>query len=156
MIELDIINYLNNDAILSGLLSTTGSDTKIYPLQVPLGANTPFIIYNLISDGGLKENIRESSLSFNCVSENYNTAEDIRNRIAKILDRQDEISRLIDSNTFRYLWSKKVGGAEFKDSDIDVFNRASIYDFEYVRREFLLTEDDEYILTEDGERIILQ
>ena len=178
MIEQDVINYLKSDVPLFDLMSAYADDSRIYPAyerkrteylltetdgflltedgeRLVLESEKPYIIYNVISEGGLEENLNEISMSFNCASVNYTLASDIRNRIAKILDRRDEIQKLIDSELYRILWSKKVGGAEFKDSDIKTFYRAAIYDFKYVRREFLLTEDGEYLLTEDGERILI-
>jgi len=157
MIEQEVTTYMKNDSVLTGLLGATGADSKIYPLQIPQDVAEPYIIYNLISDGSLEENLLESSLSINVVDDSFKVAETIRNRVLKILDKQDKIRRLIDGDRYDILWAKNVGGADFKDPDMDIFYSARIYSFKYVRREAILLENgEEYLLTEDGERILLQ
>ncbi len=155
MIEKDVIDYLKNDSILYGLLNASGSDNKMYPVQIPHGAVVPYILYNLISDGSRDENFLKSSISFNCISSNYVIAGNIKDSITRLLDKQDKIQKLMDSDNYRYLWSKKIGGTEFKDTVLKTFYKVAIIDFKYHEAEYILTEDSEYILTEDGERIFL-
>lgn len=162
MISLEVIAYLNSDSVLSDLIGVTGSDTKIYPLQVPQGAEQPYIVFNVPSDGGLEENLKEISLSFDCIADDYITAENIRNRVSVLLDRQDTIGKYITSTDYKYFWSKRVGGAEFEEPNLDLFHRASIFDFKYAILpeipvgDYLLTEDGQKILTEDGQGILLE
>ena len=131
MIELDVISYLNNDSTLDTLLGTSGTDTKIYPVQMPQGTAEPFIIYTTNAVGSLEENISELSMSFNCIDSSYNTAKLIRDRLSFLLDRHDLIQNLITSTEYYIYWCKKVGGSTFKDSDLDYFNFAVIFDFKY-------------------------
>ena len=131
MIELDVISYLNNDSTLYALLGATGTDSKIYPVQMPHGATEPFIIFTTNSIGSLEENISELSMSFNCIDSSYNTAKGIRDRISFLLDRQDAIQNLITSTEYYIYWCKKVGGSVFKDPDLDIFHHATIFDFKY-------------------------
>jgi len=159
MISLEVISYLNNDSILSALLGATIDDTKIYPLQAPHGSEQPYIVFNVPSNGTIEENIKEISISLDCIADDYITAENIRNRVSILLDRQDTIRKYITSVMYKYFWSKRVGGAEFKDSDINLYHRASIFDFKYAilpEPEYLLTEDGDYLITEDGNKIILE
>ena len=155
MIEQDVINYLENDSILYGLLGASGTNNKMYPVQIPHDSEDPYILYNLISDGSIEENFLESSISFNCISSDYIIAGNIRDRITKLLDRQDGIKKLIDSNDYKYAWSKKVGGSEFNDVELKIFNKVMIFDFKYTEVGYLLIEDSGYLLMEDGGRIIL-
>lgn len=132
MIELDVIAYLNNDETLDTLLGSSASDPKIYPSQMRHGANTPFIIYTTSASGGLQENMNDITMSFNCIDDNYIVAKQIRDRIAALLDRQDQIQHLISSASYKIFWSKLVGGTTFKDPDLDNFHDVAVVDFQYI------------------------
>ena len=114
MIELDVIAYLKNDDTLDTLLSSSGSDSKIYPVQIPQGATEPYIIYTTPAIGSLEENLKEISMSFNCTSQSYSTAKTIRDRVDFLLDQQDRIQKLITSISYFIFWAKQVGGTIFK------------------------------------------
>ncbi len=132
MIEHLIINYLKSDATLDTLLGVTGSDIKIYPAQMPHGTVIPFITYEVSKDGSSEENMRELSMTFDCIDDDYIIAGTIRDRVTKLLDRQDDIQGLIvDANYFVY-WAKKVGGNDSKDSDLDLFSKKIVFDFKYM------------------------
>ncbi len=132
MIEHLIINYLKSDATLDTLLGVTGTDTKIYPAQMPHGTNIPFITHEVSKDGSSEENMRELSMTFDCIDDDYIIAGTIRDRVTKLLDRQDDIQGLIvDANYFVY-WAKKVGGNDSKDSDLDLFSKKIVFDFKYM------------------------
>ena len=129
MIELDVIAYLKNDATLNGLLGSSASDSKIYPIQAPHGAKIPYIIYNTPSDGSILENIEELSMSFDCISGDYIEAKDIKDRLVTLLDRENAIRNLISSLSYWIYWCKKVGGSSFKEPALNYFHRVAIFDF---------------------------
>ncbi len=161
MIDQEVVSYLNNDATLTALIGASGSDPKIYPVQVRQGASQPYIVYNVPSEGGLEENLKEISMSFDSVADDYITAENIRNRISALLDVQDQINKPISSTAYLYFTSVRVGGAEFKEPDLDLFHRASIFDFKYqilpaITEDTRITEDEEVRITEDGETRIIE
>lgn len=159
MIDQEVISYLNNDSALTALLGASAGDPKIYPLESQQGSSSPYVIYNVPSDGGIEENIKEISMSFDVVDSSYIIAENIRNRISALLDLQDQINNSISSTAYLYFTCKRVGGTEFKEQDLDLFHRVSIFDFKYVilpEGDYLLTEDGQKILTEDGQGILLQ
>ncbi len=155
MISLEIVDYLNDDSTLTALLGASGSDTKIYPVQTPQDATQPYVVFNVPSIGGLEENIHEASISFDSVADDYITAENIRDRISTLLDVQDKIGVNITNTDYKYLWSKRIGGAEFKEPKLRLYHRASIYDFKYVPFDFLLQETGYYLLQETGYKIRL-
>ena len=135
MIELDVIAYLNADATLDGLLSVSGTDTKIYPNQKPLkGGVTPYIIFNSSSDGSREENFKEITMTFNCIHETYPLSKTIRDRVSDLLDRQNEIQNLITSTDYYIYWSKKIGGSDSKETDLDNFNKEVIIKFKYQQK----------------------
>ena len=132
MIEHLIIAYLNSDIALDALLNVTGTDTKIYPAQMPHGTDTPFITYEVSSDGTTEENLREITMGFNIAADTYSTVNSIRNKLSDMLDRQDEIQGLIPDATYFIYWGKKVGGGDSKDSDLDQFNKRLTFNFKYM------------------------
>ncbi len=133
MIELDVVNYLTNDTTLYALLGASGSDAKIYPVQLPLKkVSEPYIIYTTNALGGLEENFLEVSMSFNCMDSSYLVAKNIRDRLHFLLDRQDAIQSLITSTDYKIYWAKEIGGSIFKETGLDLFHFAAIYDFKYV------------------------
>ena len=132
MIEKDVVDYLTNDTTLDTLLGASGSDSKFYPVQLPLKkVSEPYIIFTTNAMGGLLENFLEVSMSFNCMDTNYLTAKAIRDRLLFLLDRQDTIQSLITSTKYYIYWCKHVGGSLFKETGLDFYNFASIFDFKY-------------------------
>ena len=129
MIELDVIAYLKADATLDTLLGPTAIDSKIYPLQAPQRASVPYIVYNTPADGSIIENINELSMSFDCISDDYIEAKDIKDRLVTLLDRENAIRDLIPSANYWFYWCKKVGGSSFKEPELDYFHRVAIFDF---------------------------
>jgi len=131
MIELDVISYLNSDATLDTLLSVGGSDTKIYPMQMPHGASTPFIIYKTATDGTFEENIKEMTMEFDCIADTYIAAKNIHDRVSILLDYQDAIRNYITSTNYFLYYAKKIGGSAFKDAELDLFHDMVICAFKY-------------------------
>ena len=129
MIELDVIAYLKSDATLDTLLGSTAIDSKIYPLQAPQRASVPYIVYNTPADGSIIENINELSMSFDCISDDYIEAKDIKDRLVTLLDRENAIRDLIPSANYWFYWCKKVGGSSFKEPELNYFHRVAIFDF---------------------------
>ena len=130
MIELDVISYLNSDAILDTLLGANG-DSKIYPIQMPQGASAPFIIYRTSVDGTLDENLKEMAMEFDCIDDSFNTAKNIRDRVSVLLDYQYAIRDYITSASYFLYWAKKIGGNTFKDSELDLFHHVLTCGFKY-------------------------
>lgn len=131
MIELDVIAYLKNDDTLDTLLGSSAGDSKIYPVQMPQGATEPFIVYTTNAIGSVEENLKEISMSFNCIDSSYVTAKSIRDRVSFLLDQQDQIQSLITSTSYYVYWAKQVGGSVFKVPELDLFHNAIIFDFKY-------------------------
>lgn len=134
MIELDVFTYLKSDSTLDGLLNSNVSDSKIYPSQVAQKQaidSLPYIIYNISSEGTFEENLREMTITYNCVSDNYLTARNIKNRLITLLDQQDKIRNLINSGSYYFYWCKHTGGTVFKDPDIDAYHHIAIFQFKY-------------------------
>jgi len=153
----NIINYLEADSTLVGLLGATAPDSKIYPLQAPHDLTRPYILFNISGQGSYEENIKENQIVFDCIADTYLEAKPINDRIDYLLNRQDGIRRALTITDYIYYWAKKTGGADFVDNEMGDFHRVSIIDFKYAASgfEYLLTEDGEWVRTEDGERIIL-
>lgn len=131
MIEYDVVNYLENDDTLDTLLSVGASDTKIYPVQFPHGASLPFIIYNITSEGTLLENVKEITISFDCISDRYSTAKSIKDRLNKLLDLEDKIRNAITSTSYWFYWAKRNGGTQFKEPETNYFHNVALFDFKY-------------------------
>ena len=134
MIELDVVAYLKADTTLDTLLSATGTDSKIYPIQAPQERTIPYIIYTISSEGTLEENLNEETISFNCISDNYIEAKNIVDRLDALLDHQSDIRTLVSSESYYIYWCKKVGGSTFIDPESkqkDFYHRVSVYDFKY-------------------------
>lgn len=131
MIELDIVSYLNSDATLDTLLGASGSDPKIYPIQMRQGASQPFIIYTTTQDGTLDENLKEMTMDFDCIDESYSTAKSIRDRVSVLLDLQDAFPDNVTSSSYYLYWSKKIGGNTFKDPILNFFHHVITIGFKY-------------------------
>lgn len=141
--EQDVINYLTGDPNLRDLLEGSLSNTKIYPIQAPDGAEPPYIVYDTTSDGTVEENLLERSLSFNCVANTEIEAREIRDKIINLLDYQDKIRRKIASTTYWFYWAKHVGGTNYKDPTLDLFYHPVVVSFKYAR---ITIEDMETIV----------
>jgi len=136
MIDLEVADYLRSDSTLDGLISSSGSNSKIYPNQVAAKHaidSLPYIIYNVANEGTTDENWREITITFNCISDDYLTARNIRNRVVALLDVEDQIRNSITSDTYIYYAAKCVGGVVFKDPDVDVYHNAATIEFKYAK-----------------------
>lgn len=152
----DIINYLDNNTELQSLLNATSIDSKIYPNQSVQRREYPYVIYTISSQGSLDENINESTVNFNCISNIFSEAEAISNKIKELLDVQDKIRNVLnDSDSNYYYWSKHNGGTDYKEKEQNIFHVVSIFEFKYGRYDFLLQENGYYLLLETGGKIII-
>jgi len=131
MIELDVVAYLNSDVTLGTLLGVTGSDTKIYPIQMPHGADYPFVLYKTTVDGTFEENIKEMTMEFDCIDDSFVTAKGIRDRMSVLLDYQDAIREYLTSASYFLYWSKKIGGNMFKDPELELYHFVISCAFKY-------------------------
>lgn len=133
MIEFDIITYLTADSTLDTLLTTSSTDTKIYPIQAPIGAQDklPYIIYSINQSGTFEENLLEESITFDCVSGTYLEAKNVKDRLIKLLDLQDQAQNNITSALYRIYWSKFTAGVSYVDSDNKLFHNIVTIDFKY-------------------------
>lgn len=141
--EQDVINYLTGDPTLRDLLEATLVNTKIYPRQAPQGAETPYVVYDIVSDGTTEENLLERSFSFNCVADTEEEARSIRDKIVDMLDYQDKIRRKIISTTYWFYWAKHTGGTNYKDPELDVYYHPVVVSFKYAK---ITVEDMETIV----------
>jgi len=157
-LETDVISTLNADSTLTSLLGANG-DTKIYPIQSPIGSTAPYIVYNTPDDGTIEENLLEKVMFFDCIDSEWVDSNDIKERISTLFDVEDKIRKVITSDDFRYFWCKLIGGTSFIDTDTQLLHDVVLFGFKYLSVDagnFLLAEDGSFILTEDGGRIILE
>lgn len=156
-LELDVISYLSSDTQLTTLLGANG-DTKLFPIQSPIGSTAPFIVYNTPDDGTFVDNILEKTMFFDCIDSEWIDSNNIKERVSILLNLEDKIRNSIPSSKYKLYWCKLVGGTSFIDTDTKLVHDVVLFNLKYARLdfEFLLTEDGEYILTEDGQRIIIE
>lgn len=131
---LDIIAYLKSDATLSSLLESTGSNSKIYPVQVPHQGNIPYIRYSISNDGTYEENLVELAITFDCISGSYLQVLNIKNRLVELLDRQDKIRNAISSSDYYMYWCKNVDGSDEKEPQQNYFHKAIIFQIKYAKK----------------------
>jgi hypothetical protein len=134
MIELDVVAYLNADAPLDLILGAIVTDTKIYPIQKPQSGAIPYIVYNIISEGTLDENVLEMTIAFECVDDSYDDLITMTNRMYELLDIQDNANNLITSTNYYIYWSKIVSGSETKDTEFNYFHKTLNVSFVYHRK----------------------
>ena len=89
MIEIEVVDYLNDDAQLDLMLGVIAGDSKIYPIQKPQSGNIPYIVYTVESEGTESENELNITISFECVSNSYDDLIEITDRLYELLDNQD-------------------------------------------------------------------
>jgi len=122
----DIVTKLIADTTLISLLGITATDPKLYPVRAPQNAVEPYIVYSVISDGGMEEILKEFTVQLN-VCGTYSQIQNIEKAIDAILDLQDRIS--ITSSNYYFRWSKKVSGNDVYDELTDTNFRVLLYDF---------------------------
>ena len=151
MVVKDFYNLLTADITLSTLLGATVADSKIYPLQMPLDAVLPVVIYKIADEGTLDENINSTIIHYDCISDNYETAKLIQERISELLDIEDAIAGKILHGLSKYLNSRMEMIFNFKEVILDIFHYVISFEINYVNSYgFLLQENGIYLAQENG------
>ena len=132
MIELDIVAKIKADTTLDTLLSSTGSNPKLYPLQAPPGAVAPYILYACAGMGPEDETLDEERLQFTVVDSNFKNAGDIRDRLKAIFDLQDRVS--ITSDVYYIYWGKLTGMQDLMDTELSQYNRVVFLNFKFKKK----------------------
>mgnify|MGYP001222820210 CR=1 FL=1 len=132
MIEWDIVAKIKADTTMDTLLSSTGTDPKLYPLQAPPGAVTPYILYACAGMGPEDEVLDEERLQFTVVDSSYKNAGDIRDRLKAIFDLQDRVS--ITSDTYYIYWGKLTGNQDLVDTELSLYNRVVFFNFKFRKK----------------------
>jgi len=133
MIEFDVITYLKADTTLDTLLSSSASDSKIYPAQAPLGAQDkiPYIVYTINQSGSYEENLKEESITFDCISNTYLQSKNIKDRLATLLDIQDSAYSAIDSDYYYIYWAKFTAGNSYVDGENNLYHNILVVNFKF-------------------------
>jgi hypothetical protein len=134
MIELDVIDYLNDDTQLDSLLSVGVGDSKIYPIQKPLSGTIPYIVYTVMDEGTIDENLLYMTISFECVDDSYDDLMEITDRMYELLDSQDSAQNLITSTNYYIYWDKIISGHDAKDTELNYFHKILDIRFIYHRK----------------------
>lgn len=134
MIELDVIDYLNDDGQLDLLLGVIVGDSKIYPIQKPQSGNIPYIVYTITDEGTTDENVLYMTISFECVDDSYDDLLEVTDRLYELLDIQDRTQDLIPSTNYYIYWDKVISGNETKDTEFNYFHKTLNVRFMYHRK----------------------
>jgi hypothetical protein len=135
MIELDIIDYLNDDGQLDLLLGAVVGDTKIYPIQKPQSGSVPYIVYTIVDEGTTDENLLFMTIEFECVDDNYSDLLELTDRIYELLDLQEYVQDRIISTDYFIYWSKIISSKpETKDTEFNYFHKSLNVKFKYHRK----------------------
>ena len=112
MILQDIYNYLAGDAVLKNLLSSSESDSKIYPNIAKIMAAPPFLVYRSSNPGGaVDEILSEEILDIIITAQNFDAVCLITKRLTELLDGIADIP----SANFNIYYCKKTGGSDYAD-----------------------------------------
>ncbi len=130
MIEYDVVNYLCADTTLQNLLSGSASDVKIYPDKAPQNSTEPYIVY-FSGIGMLDEILDEDRIQFKIYSSNKKICTDIRNRLKKILDKQDGIQGLISSTDYIIFYSKLTAGDSSIESELNNYEIPMFFNIKF-------------------------
>lgn len=122
----DFYAYLSKDAPLSALL---GGEGHIYPDVAPEGANAPYLVYGIASDGGAEEVLGELSIRVSVYADSALKAEAIAHRLKAMLNVQDAIA--IPSTAYRIRWCKQLAGSGMYEPDTRLYNRALVFSFKF-------------------------
>jgi len=134
--QYDIITYLESDATLDTLLSSSANDSKIYPEIAPQDSSLPYIVYS-VSDGVLDEILDEIRITFRIYSTTKSEAVNIANRLKSLLDKQDEIQNSFSSTDYWYYYSKIAYHESLIDNvdkDKLIYIQVMIFNIKYKRK----------------------
>ncbi len=140
MIEQDVIDHLKADTTLDGLLSSSASDSKIYPVRASQQQqeNVPCIVYS-VTGIDTDEIIDEDIIDFKIIDDDYAHAKQIQDRLLWLLNISDDlrigaVSTSISSSTYYIYYGKRTGGAEFQDPDTLRYVKVETYNFKFKRK----------------------
>jgi len=151
MVVKDLLNYLTDDSELDLLLSPSVSDNKIYPVQLPFNTTLPCIVYKVIDDSTIDEVIYDSIVQYDCISDSYDTAKEIRDRLQELLDVENLVQTLFPYGYYFYYYSKLEASFSYKEPILDIFHSIITFHVRYMDLYgFLLQENTFYLLQENG------
>ena len=138
MVEYDLITYIEADSALDTLLSSTGSDTKIYPSKPPTGVTLPYILYFWgVGDQG-DEMLDEDRIQLTARAEERTEATNIRDRLKVLLDKQDRIQDVTfatASTTYHVYYCRFTGGDGFWEPETEVWNSVLFFNIKYRKKD---------------------
>lgn len=131
MIEYDFITYLESDAILQTYLGSSANDRRMYPLLGNPEISAPYIIFST-AVGTLDENLDEDRLEIK-INAGLSKAlqANIRDRIKKLLDKQDEIQGIVTSLTYWIYYCKLTASMEYIDKDTNEYIEILYFNIKY-------------------------
>jgi hypothetical protein len=151
MVEKDLYNYLVDDAELSLLLNLSSTNTKIYPVQLPFNTTMPCIVYKVVDDSTLDENIYNSIIQYDCISDSSDMAKLIRDRVQELLHIENNIRDVITYGYYFYLYSNMESSFSYKEPELNIFHNFISFSVKYIDLYgFLLQENSFYLLQENG------
>ncbi len=141
MIEQDVYNHLKADATLDGLLSSSGSDSKIYPETAKQlqQAKTPFITYS-VAPLKVDSILDGERIELKIIDTDVSNIKDIELRLKFLLEINDTYRvglnppTEISSAVFNIYDGVLSSGTQFPDPDTSRFIRVAIYNFLFKKK----------------------
>ncbi|MBQ4493437.1 MAG: hypothetical protein II972_02400 [Elusimicrobiaceae bacterium] len=113
MILKDIYNYLTSDEALSLVLSSTQTDSKIYPNFARISSRLPYIVYRSTNPGGTTDEVLNTEqITLTITADDFLQITQISYLLTELLDLT---ATEIPSQTYKIYYSKKIGGNDFLD-----------------------------------------
>jgi secreted protein with Ig-like and vWFA domain len=113
MILKDIYNYLASDEALSLVLSSTQTDSKIYPNFARISSRLPYIVYRSTNPGGTTDEVLSTEqITLTITADDFLQITQISYLLTELLDLT---ANEIPSQEYKIYYSKKIGGNDFLD-----------------------------------------
>lgn len=113
MILKDIYNYLASDEALNLVLSSTQTDSKIYPNFARISSRLPYIVYRSTNPGGTTDEVLSTEqITLTITADDFLQIAQISYLLTELLDLT---ANEIPSQTYKIYYSKKIGGNDFLD-----------------------------------------
>lgn len=113
MILKDIYNYLASDEALSLVLSSTQTDSKIYPNFARISSRLPYIVYRSTNPGGTTDEVLSTEqITLTITADDFLQITQISYLLTELLDLT---ANEIPSQDYKIYYSKKIGGNDFLD-----------------------------------------
>ncbi|MBR4508656.1 MAG: hypothetical protein IKP23_04220 [Elusimicrobiaceae bacterium] len=113
MILKDIYNYLACDEALSLVLSSTQTDSKIYPNFARISSRLPYIVYRSTNPGGTTDEVLSTEqITLTITADDFLQITQISYLLTELLDLT---ANEIPSQEYKIYYSKKIGGNDFLD-----------------------------------------